>query len=569
MVVSVLALLLGAISFIHLPIMEGLCLKATYFFLTAMAFVWTFSFARYLHSEKFDAQNFFRKHRSGIFVALILTAVIGTSVRPALRVLSDEANIASISRSMLTHKSVENIVEGLYYYDNFQLFPDRPHNIDSRPFLYPYLAHIAHTLSGYRVENLYATNLVLFFLMLFLIYLFLVRYLEKVWVYAAMIGVAAQPLVSQCVMSGGHDICSALTLVLCLFTLQKWMEEPDSTYRFQWFWFSSILVAHVRPESVILPVLVWICLFALGYFKKELVRKNMGTLFLAPMFLLPLLWQRMLVSNPFENGPTETPFSLANLFRHNFYFVMSCFDINFFFPYAQLLNILGIFGILYGIYFLLSKIFENSFSDKNTKNFILIASVLVISRWMILTSFYRGDILHPSHARYFVFVCILLSLSATVFARRILSKEKGPLFLLFSCFIFLMYNPISVEGRFSNMQILPREQVYTMDYLNKHATKNSLVIAGRPGNYVIYNYGSISFKLANANKRLIKKDIEKYMYGEVYVIQNISFKDGLPREDQRLDPEFKISPLVSLQENSDEYVRISKLISIEAPAKKQ
>ena len=54
-------------------------------------------------------------------LALSLSSIVLSSQDIFFKTLSDETNMLSVSRSLLTQKKAYNVTEGVYYYQNFNL----------------------------------------------------------------------------------------------------------------------------------------------------------------------------------------------------------------------------------------------------------------------------------------------------------------------------------------------------------------------------------------------------------------------------------------------------------------
>ena len=92
----------------------------------------------------------------GLVIALALTVVAWLAVPPALRMLSDEANLVGTSKNFFASKTATFTVSGKSYYDSYW---DIDVAIDRRPPLFPFLVSLLHVVFGYSYRNVFLFNL--------------------------------------------------------------------------------------------------------------------------------------------------------------------------------------------------------------------------------------------------------------------------------------------------------------------------------------------------------------------------------------------------------------------------
>ena len=553
----------SAYSFFHKELARKMIMTTTYYLMAVLVVLWIWSLVKYLQAEKFSIKKFLGEHGAGLLAALLLTVVIAVSVKPALRVLSDETNMASVARSMFYKKTVENVTQGYYYYGNFQPVETAHPIIEKRPFLMPYLVQTLHALFGYRIYNIFLANLIFLYLTFFCIYLFLSRYMERLWVFSAMVCVAAQPLVSSCGTSGSFDLSGAFCLVAGFVALQNWLEKPKAAWRFEFLLLCLAALAQSRPESLIFTALLGILLLFLGYLKKELISSKFWLLASIPAFLLPVLWQRLLITDQYENPKGVEPFSLSNIALNSVEFFKTFGRFDVYLPLATLLNIVGAAGVLFAAGLLIMSADKRHAFMKNKplRDFTLAVGVILAAHWVVYTAYYFGKVAHPSSARYFVLTCILLSMAAVAFVRYLSDGKHSALFFIISCALFILYNPVAIENRFSNTQTLPRQYEYIVDFMKNKAPRHSLLITGRPGQYIVHEYGAVDFNYANFNSKKILEGFHRHLYQEIYVAQDVLYETDQPEMSHRLSADFKLETVEALQNTAYVYTRISRVVN--------
>ena len=104
-----------------------------------------------------------------------------------------------------------------------------------------------------------------------------------------------------------------------------------------------------------------------------------------------------------------------------------------------------------------------------------------------------------------------------------------------------------------------REFRYVDDFLKKNADKNSLIISGRPGQLVVYNYGSISYNTANHDAANILTQYKNHLFSTIYAVQSISYSTKNPLPDNMIDSRYQLEPVSELQIIGSYFFRISKV----------
>jgi hypothetical protein len=487
--------------------------------------------------------------------------VIAISVKPALRVLSDETNLLSVSQSMTFEKSVNNTTQGTWYYENF--YPDKQLiSIEKRPLLFPFFTHLVHVVSGYRVENVYWLNLFVLFSLLFIVFLILRDSLKELWVVSAMILVAAQPVVTQCARSGGFDLFFA-TFVLLSFVIFRNFLRERSTSSFKFLWMTLVMLSQTRHEGILF---FFGCIFVILIFrllKREYFEKPL--LYVLSLFLfLPMIWPRLLNKDYFENAKHEIPFSFVHFLDHNAVFFKNLVNFDYWIPYATLVNLLGVLGLI----FLMFSGEENRDIPAETKKsihlpLITAATLALLLEWIFITSYFRGSSDHPTNSRYFVLFSVVLALTAVkLIYRSGFFKKQTTLFFVFCASIFVLYHPVSIQNRFTFSQTAPRQYLFATDFLKNIGHRNFLFVTDRPGQYTVYQYGATSFERVRRQTQKIKSDFERHLFREIYVLQEIEYSTSLPIASNRLPQEFRLEPLVELQNTATSFLRISRVEGI-------
>jgi len=151
--------ILAIVSFVHVPLADTLFRYGTYYLIFLLFILWIISLVWFLKELNCNPRKELSRHWPAFLIALILTILTFVSVPPKLRILHDEANIISISQAM-TYDRSPMMINGA----ELQLEYLKPveWKYPERPFLFPFMLHIIHTLFGYRPGNAFALNFTFF-----------------------------------------------------------------------------------------------------------------------------------------------------------------------------------------------------------------------------------------------------------------------------------------------------------------------------------------------------------------------------------------------------------------------
>lgn len=556
----VIAMVLFYTTFFDDRLMTKAFSEGGYYIILAMFVAWLIILFEYMRSYNLNLRAMIRSNRYGILICLVFVAFIIISVKPCFRVLSDETNLFSVSRSMLYEKRTDNITTGLWYYNSF--YPIYGPGIEKRPLLFPFLINIIHSFFGYRIENVFILNYTILFALLLLIYTTVKKDLGEKWAICAVALVAGQPIVSQVATSGAFDLCAALFIMITFISLRNFLKEP-SAIRFQFLFINLLMLNNIRHEGIIAFIIVmgFLLIRKFGYIKAEYFKTKFSLVFfMAPLVFLLTLWQRLLTRDPFETKG-EPAFSLSYFSSNNLAFLKSLVDYRFFLPYATIVDFIGFIGLLYIIY---EFIAHRPAKEKWQQHLIIIVVLWFLASWTVFTSYHTGRLDHPSSCRYYVMFFAMLSVCVVYFVNRFeVLKSRATTGLVLSVIVFLIYNGISVSNKFTMGQIAVRKNTFVTDFLQHETekTKNILVVIDRPGQLIVYNYGAVHFQYARANPGFIR-GFKQHLVENVYVVQDIEYRTKKPVKGQELDDKFVLEPMTELQNTPAYSMRISKLVDI-------
>lgn len=557
-----LTAVIAAISAANPELARSWYSHSAYYLMWLLVWVWGLSTVNLISSTGWSPAVWIRKHWTGIAAALVLTGLVGVAVPATLRILSDEANVIAVSKSMVFEKRADNVTHGYRFFMNFFSLDGTRGGVEKHGLLFPFGVHIVHAFTGYRVENAYAFNLLVLLGLLIVAYAIIERRYGKLWGITASLLTAASPVVPLVARSGGVDLLAALVFVGFLCAVRIYVRRRDDA-ALGFLVSTMALMIHGRQEYVLAGVLGLGLLWAFGQLDPRKVFVGYLPTRLLAFTALPVVWQRLLVSDPFENAAHEAPFSAAHFAKNTWLFIKQYGDLNYFIPFSPAILIAGTAGLAYAVWRFVRRrpaLWPMRGMSPDQAGWIAVGAALAIE-WVVLASYFRGIPNHPSDVRYFTLYTIVLALLMTDLLARWFPKMPVRAGLGLALTLFLVYLPIAVDGRFINSQLAVRYHAFTIEYLQANAHKNSLIVSSRPGHYAIYGYGSVGIGWANAQRGIILDFLRQHAVKDIYVIQQLDPKKNMePDESEKLHEDYVLEPVALMQNTKDEVIRISKVV---------
>jgi len=539
-----------AYSFTGKYVMTMLFAHVSYYFIVLILIVWIVQGILLLNSLDFSSKHLLKQYWLGLLIALTLTIAVFSSVRIRFKTLSDETNLLAVSNSMFNDKTCFNHTAGLRYYNNFNAINSE---IPKRPLVFPFLVSLLHSFTGFRYQNPFVLNFIVMFLFLSGIYITTRKFSDVQTSIAAMFLVLSYPVFTIFGTSGGFDFLNGAFFMLIIAATYYFIKKP-SAVSFAFIFASLIVFANIRYESVIFLFAIPILL--IKKIKLEYLKKHYYLFCITPLVSLPCLWQRILKHG--SHSPTEMPlFSPTSFLEHITLLFQSLFDTKYFLPYAGLLTLISLSIFIYLLIEILRKKIK---LQDHQKYFAVVCVLLIFIAVVIYFAHYSGIYTHPSTARFFIILSIILALLPIVLKVMKPNIVSGTTLLILSVACFVFYHPIAVEGRFINTLTLNRRTEHCIEFLNKLDNENILVIAPRPGQYTALGYGAVSFGYANSNYQTILYQASRHLYTRIIVFQQILYQNEVPTQDTTLDVNYKLKTLYEIQVDADRFLRIAEVI---------
>jgi hypothetical protein len=531
--------------------------KGSYYVIFALVLTWALTLLKTFPLSTTKFLTALRLHKSAIILTFFISIINVLSVPPTYRVLSDETNLLSVAKTMTFEKRVDNVTQGKWYYG---MFWPIERSIEKRPFLFPFFVHITHEVLGYTPANVFVFNFLVFWALLFLVYYIIQGHLARLWGYAGVIMLAAQPMVALFASSGGCELFNVVFLILSFLALRYFLKAPTRD-SFTLLVMTLLMLVNIRYESIVFFI-VPMGILCLGRYIRWSYLTNNIILWCSPLFLLPWLAQRVIMSTlPDVNLVGR---SWVDSFRWEYAaynitpFVKYIFDVGGTLGYAGLINIVGGLTLIYFAYkfFVTRKYVENRQSQ-----FLFVIPVAAFLLWFVVVISYQGGINdHPTNGRLYLPLLVLLSVLPIALLASFSRKDarQGLFGLIAAIMVFIYYHPVAMEDRLTNQLFIMREERFVREFLQKQ-DKNLLTISARPGQLSVYNYGALSFNTANQQKNILAQESKNRLYDAIYAIQAISYKTKKPLKDYALDPSFKLTPVATLQMTADYFFQISRV----------
>ena len=550
---SVLALILLIAGLTNHDFGTNFVTRGSYYIILIMTAFWVFQINRSLNVEQVTLKNFFKKYRIPLAFCLLMTTIVFVSVPPKYRVLSDETNLLSVSQSMTYNKDILNVTQAKFYYGNFNTVQG---DLPTRPLLFPFLTHIIHTIAGYRYQNVFALNFIVLFALLSLTFIVIESCMSRMSAIAACLLLLSIPTLTLSASSGGFDVCSLLFFALSFVFLYRFLIKPTNV-RFGMLLIQLIMLSQIRYESIAYVALILGALFVLKKITLEMVTRNAVLLAATPFFILPMLIQRKLTPNTFENPPGVAPFAFSHFLKHSKDLVEGMIFFQPQYPYPGYLNWIAIILFLFILIRVIPDIKKHLSSSQVLFSAVLSSCVLI--SLLIVLFHHFGLFPHPTQARLFLIFLVSLALMPVLFRSMFPAylPEKG--LLAISIFSFVLYHPIATQSRFTNSLTIVRETEDIYRFLKEINDPKILIVAERPGQLTVANFGAVGFGYANGNKDAILADLDRSLFNDIWVFQKYSYETGKPLKDQILSSEFSAQFVKDFMVSDVEFVRVSKI----------
>ncbi len=501
--------------------------------------------------------GFSAEHRKGHLIAmaaaLILTALVFLAIPIEFRVLADETNLLNASQAFYEHREATHPIEAFYYYNQLHyVSTDVPH----RPLLWPFLASLLHTFSGYTPVNGFVLNFLVCFASLAMLINLGTRMGDTKLGMMAAVVLVSYPLYAINVTSSGYDPLN-LMLILFLYAAIHTFLKDENAHSLEILAVTLALAAQGRYETAVLglPVLV----IVLFHFKKIKWEELSPFSFLIPILFLPTVWQRILSPDVRNAGDkAAVSFSFKFLVKHlknAAEFIVMPGEPRY--PNSQIILLLAAVGLILALWCLFKK------CDKQQRKMALIfGSVIAIGQALIVVihlSYYLSDLRQPFISRLLVAQLGIMAMLAAFALRTFMTNRTGKTVAIFALFFLPLYHwPIAAFDANTKSLVMFREYHFARAFLKKQTAQNILVVSDRPSLFVGLGYGGINFDYANDNVDDLKRNISYSLFEDIFVIRHINM-DTL-KADEKFSDKFNLEKVAAIQVDAEQMVQIDRIL---------
>ena len=490
--------------------------------------------------------------RYGLLTGVLTLAVIALSVEFGFRVLSDEANLVGISRQLLFDGEPAIPLQSRWSFDRFWTIETQ---LPKRPLLYPFLVSWLHRVSGYRIENAFATNLMILFALVTFIFTLASRWKGTLGGVTAVLFVIAQPIIALTATSAGYDLLAASLFLISLVLTSRYFKRPDPENLADLV-LGLLWLSHVRYEGILLIPFVAFFVWRDKSFSNSWLERHQGLVVLVPLLLLPRLWQHALtwgVQGQFS------PLGLSFVWQNGVDLITGIFTHNETLPYAQWLSWMALASFSLALTLPSSRsLIHYHFKKSYVWVPLALFSVDQIVRFLVSGVSY----LDPNTFR--LFISLQIAMGFLLFYSLHVLRTPSNVIVLVGVFFWVTYHPRAVENRSYRSMDSLFETKLVHEFLDTIPNQRVLLITDRPGNYTIREVGAVDFAFANKNLSPLVQELSDHLYDNIYVVQRIPFATQASVATT-LGDSVTLEPVFEHQTTLKHFLRISRF-EIHSPA---
>jgi len=534
---------------------QTLFVHTTYFFLLATVLCWA---GTYLHAAR-DVRRetlvaWAKENWPGLLIALALTIIAWLAVHPALRILSDEADLVGTSKNLFSSRTATFTVSGKSYYDSYW---DVDVAIDRRPALFPFLVSLVHVVCGYSYKNVFLFNLLVLPAFVLLSYRLAKVLGGETFAIVASLLVVAHPITLISVRSGGFDVLALFFSLLVLKSLLDHLREPSAA-RLAILWMNLCMFAEIRYESAlfIVPVVTLLLFFRVSTW--TLLRPYAFVYALTPAYLAPRVWQAVLRGNVPDQEPGAIALSIDNFFNNaREYFKPVLSPLNNYPAHAGMVIALGLVGCVVWLGLHRRELWALDWKAPGPRFAAFVAAWMLL-QVIVVFSYVWGRAQAPSAARLVIAIDTFFSFFAAWALTLALRRWRPFVPVLLAAGVLAIQLPIAGQHRMLNRLTQTRETATAWRFFESLHEKRILIVTDRPDLFTIMDYGAMSFEAAKKDPFLFEA-FARHLFYDIYVVQQIKLSTNGPLPGYDLWPTRKLETMLEYQNDADVLIRISRL----------
>jgi 4-amino-4-deoxy-L-arabinose transferase-like glycosyltransferase len=548
-------LALAVISVTRPAYAQPLYVHTTYYFLMVTVLCWA---GTYLHAARDVGREaviaWVKENWPGIVIALVVTLVAWLAIHPALRILSDEANLVGTSKNFFATKAATFTVSGKYYYDSYW---DIDVVIDYRPPLFPFLVNLVHVVCGYSYKNVFLFNLVVLPVFVLVSYRLAKSLGGETFAIVASLLVVAHPITLISVRSGGFDFFAAFFALLVIKSLLDHCREP-SPERLAILWMNLCMFAEIRYESGLFIPPVVALLLLLRVLSWRMLRPYAFVYALTPAYLLPRIWQLTMGAKVPHQEPGTVVFSFDNFVDNaSEYFkpILSPFASQ---PaHSAFVIALGVVGCILWLRWIHGRLLLRDWQSPHLRFAILVMAWMLLQAVVVFT-YVWGRPQYPSAARLVIAIDTFFAFAAAWVLTLSLKRFRPFVPVLVAVALFAIHLPVAAQHRMLNRLTQTRESATTWRFFESLGEKRILIITDRPNHFTIMGYGAMDFETARQD-RFIFDAFARGLFYDIYLVQQIRLSTNTPLPAYDIWPMRTLETVLEFQNDADVLIRISRL----------
>jgi hypothetical protein len=282
-----------------------------------------------------------------------------------------------------------------------------------------------------------------------------------------------------------------------------------------------------------------------------------------PYLFIPVNWQKQITSSINAGDPEGTATFSAKYFLKHFRALGDYwFDWNFVgYPTQLPVTLLAVFGL----FLLIRNTQSKGTGDQDRHSALLSRWVLgigllgVVGLFLPQLFYYMGNTKEPWGHRFAISYAPAVAFLAAYGLWVLFKFTKKGLFIP-GVAVVLMFIGTSHAARnpLGKTLVLFREYKEFLHFVRQQPRTGTLIVADRPGMYVVHGYGAISFETLRGQVDEWKSSMERRLYTNVIAEQQIFYDSSKP-PFPALPEGFTADTLYEFQNDSEYFMRFSRL----------
>ena len=513
---------------------------------------------------------FDRKNWILVVLFVVLAANFVTKEPFGMKTLADEALITSTSQNLHFNREPFYIWRAYNVNSEFTVIS---HFLDKRPIAFATLLSFLHDLSGYRVENGFALNILLGLGVIVYLGYFGFQIAGKTGAALGMTLMGGLPLLSVYSHGSGFDVFHIFLILLVIHCGLHWYRKSDD-WSLIAFVFAGVLLCFSRYEAVM--YVVPIAITVLWKWAKDRSIQLPWILMIVPLFmaLIPLhqnLFQ--LNENLWELGNRP---EADVIFGPKYFYPNLASAINFLwdgsqvFPNSPWLSSMGLlaFVLLVGGGVLrLRKLVRESPESIIWLSFI----ATLLAHFILMMVYFYGQFDAGALHRFALPICLFFVLCSIWVLKLFKSPYLRKGLLVIALIGFSSYSlPVMSKHQYTNSNWSSLYSVWVGEYCKKHEGKNYMAIGFNPLHWTVQGVPAIEYSQANKHPERLKYQIDKRGFEKIVIVERIVRDESTIEwgwaDEHRLVDGFKTEIISEEFVDPFFFVRVSRLIDVDVDA---